>query len=258
VTTLANPNLTALSGETGTFLAGGEIPIPVASGLGTVAIEYKQYGVSLAYTPTVLADGRISLRVRPEVSQLSYDTAVTFSGTRIPGITTRRTETTVELGSGQSFMIAGLLQNLHNNNFSKTPGISDLPVLGALFRSNAFQRSETELVIIITPYLVKPVNANDIKLPTDGYETPSDFDRVLLGTVAKGKSGGDRPKPTMATPPAPPPSIGALAPAPVVPTQAPAPAGDNSRRAPMPTPSATEPKKTKGKSGAAAPGFSLN
>lgn len=258
VTTLANPNLTALSGETGTFLAGGEIPIPVASGLGTVAIEYKQYGVSLAYTPTVLADGRISLRVRPEVSQLSYDTAVTFSGTRIPGITTRRTETTVELGSGQSFMIAGLLQNLHNNNFSKTPGISDLPVLGALFRSNAFQRSETELVIIITPYLVKPVNANDIKLPTDGYETPSDFDRVLLGTVAKGKSGSDRPKPTMATPPAPPPSIGALAPAPIVPTQAPAPAGDNSRRAPVPTPSATEPKKTKGKSGAAAPGFSLN
>lgn len=256
VTTLANPNLTALSGETGTFLAGGEIPIPVASGLGTVAIEFKQYGVSLAYTPTVLADGRISLRVRPEVSQLSYDNAVTFSGTRIPGITTRRTETTVELGSGQSFMIAGLLQNLHNNNFNKTPGISDLPVLGALFRSNAFQRSETELVIIITPYLVKPVNANDIKLPTDGYQAPSDFDRVLFGTVAKGQSGGDRPKPTMAAPSAPPPSIGAVAPAPVLPVQAPPSKGVQA--ATLPPVAATDRKKTKGKSGAAVPGFSLN
>jgi pilus assembly protein CpaC len=253
VTTLANPNLTALSGETGTFLAGGEVPIPIASGLGTVSIEYKQYGVSLAYTPTVLADGRISLRVRPEVSQLTYDNAVTFAGTRVPGLTTRRTETTVELGSGQSFMIAGLLQNNHNNSFSKTPGISDLPVLGALFRSNGFQRNETELVIIITPYLVKPVNANDIVLPTDGYQTPSDVERVLLGTLAKGQSGKDRPKPTMATPSAPPPTIGALAPAPVLPTS-----GSVVPVSPAATPAATDRKKTNGKSGAAAPGFSLN
>jgi pilus assembly protein CpaC len=166
VTTLANPNLTALSGETGTFLAGGEIPIPISQGLGAVSVEYKQYGVSLAYTPTVLADGRISLRVRPEVSQLSAAGSVTLNGTVIPGLTTRRAETTVELGSGQSFMIAGLLQNDHQNSIDKAPGLGDVPILGAMFRSNAFQRNETELVIVITPYLVKPVNANDIVLPS--------------------------------------------------------------------------------------------
>jgi pilus assembly protein CpaC len=201
VTTLANPNLTALSGETGTFLAGGEIPIPVAQGLGTVSIEYKQYGVSLAYTPTVLSDGRISLRVRPEVSQLDYSNAITLNGAQVPGLTTRRAETTVELGSGQSFMIGGLIQNFHNNNFEKTPGVGDVPILGALFRSNAFQRNETELVIVITPYLVKPVNnIADIKMPTDGYQAPTDLGRLLLGQVESGKSGLQRPVPTMAAP----------------------------------------------------------
>ena len=198
VTTLANPNLTALSGETGTFLAGGEIPIPVSQGLGAVSVEYKQYGVSLAYTPTVLADGRISLRVRPEVSQLSSAGAVTIAGTTIPALTTRRAETTVELGSGQSFMIGGLLQNDHLNSIDKAPGLGDVPVLGALFRSNEFQRHETELVIIITPYLVKPVNANEIVMPTDGYKAPTDIDRILLGKLGGGTTGGDRPKPTMA------------------------------------------------------------
>ena len=213
VTTLANPNLTALSGETGTFLAGGEIPIPVSQGLGAVSVEYKQYGVSLSYTPTVLADGRISLRVRPEVSQLSTQGAVTISGTTIPALTTRRAETTVELGSGQSFMIAGLLQNDHNNSINKAPGLGDVPILGALFRSNAFQRNETELVIVITPYLVKPVNANDIVLPTDGYKAPTDLGRVLMGQLSGGTTGGDRPKPSMAPPPAAQPAFGAATPA---------------------------------------------
>ena len=211
VTTLANPNLTALSGETGTFLAGGEVPIPLAQALGTVSVEYKQYGISLAYTPTVLSDGRISLRVRPEVSQLDYSNAVTLSGTRVPGLTTRRTETTVELGSGQSMMISGLLSNSHNNSYDKTPGLSNLPIIGALFRSNAFQRNETELVIVITPYLVKPVNnASDIALPTDGARAPTDLDRVLLGTLSA-SGGGKRPVPTVAPASYAQPSVGAAA-----------------------------------------------
>ena len=197
VTTLANPNLTALSGETGTFLAGGEIPIPLAQALGTISVEYKQYGVSLAYTPTVLSDGRISLRVRPEVSQLDYSNAISLSGTRVPGLTTRRAETTIELGSGQSMMIGGLLQNSQNNSVNKTPFLGDIPILGALFRSNSFQRNETELVIIITPYLVKPVNdTRDVALPTDGYRTPGDAERILLGNVSNGVSGAQRPVPS--------------------------------------------------------------
>jgi len=268
VTTLANPNLTALSGETGTFLAGGEIPIPVAQSLGQISIEYKQYGVSLAYTPTVLADGRISLRVRPEVSQLSSAGAVTLSGTTIPALTTRRAETTVELGSGQSFMIGGLLQNDHLNTIDKAPGLGDVPVLGALFRSNEFQRHETELVIIITPYLVKPVNANEIVLPTDGYKAPTDIDRILLGKLGGGTTGGDRPKPTMAPPtnaapafgdagPTPgtaAPVLGAAAPMLPVPTpdQAPFRREVSDQKAPPP-----EQKAKKGKA-IAAPGFSSN
>lgn len=214
VSTLANPNLTALSGETGTFLAGGEIPIPVSQGLGAVSIEYKQYGISLSYTPTVLSDGRISLRVRPEVSQLTSAGAVQLNGTTIPALSTRRAETTVELGSGQSFMIAGLLQNNHNNSIDQAPGLGDVPVLGALFRSNSFQRNETELVIVITPYLVKPVNANDIVLPTDGYKAPSDLGRVFLGNLGGGTSGGSRPKPSVAPPTNAMPSIGGAAPLP--------------------------------------------
>ena len=252
VTSLANPNLTALSGETGTFLAGGEIPIPISQGLGAVTIEYKQFGVSLAYTPTVMSDGRISLRVRPEVSQLDYSNAVPIGTTRVPALTTRRAETTVELGSGQSFMIAGLMANTHNNSFEKTPGISDVPVLGALFRSNAFQRSETELVIIITPYLVKPVNGNDIALPTDGYKAPTDLQRVLLGQLTDGQSGGQRPVPTMQVGPAPAPAIGAAAaprPNQPLPTQIVRPSEAIDRKA----------KKSADRKGAApAPGFSIN
>ncbi|MFA6115853.1 MAG: type II and III secretion system protein family protein [Sphingomonas sp.] len=254
VSTLANPNLTALSGETGTFLAGGEVPIPVSQGLGSVTVEYKQYGVSLAYTPTVLADGRISLRVRPEVSQLDYSNAVAIGSSRVPGLTTRRAETTVELGSGQSFMIGGLLQNSHNNSFEKTPGAGDVPILGALFRSNAFQRNETELVIIITPYLVKPVNANEIVLPTDGYKAPTDLDRVLLGQLGGGINGGDRPKPSMAPPVGAGPSFGAAAPIPVLPAPAP-----QQRREDQVTKNAPPEAKSKSKKGAsAAPGFSFN
>lgn len=188
VTTLAEPNLTALSGETASFLAGGEFPIPVSSGLGAVTIEYKQYGVSLAFTPIVLADGRISMRVRPEVSELSDAGAVTLNGFTVPALTTRRAETTVELGSGQSFMLAGLLQNSNNNSIEKAPFLGDLPILGALFRSTKYQRQETELVIIVTPYLVKP-SSDRLALPTDGYRAPSDPEQVLEGQTFKGVSG---------------------------------------------------------------------
>ena len=198
VTMLAEPNLTALSGETASFLAGGEFPIPISQTLGQVTVEYKQFGVSLAFTPTVLADGRISMRVRPEVSQLSTEGAVTLNGFTIPAITTRRTETTVELGSGQSFMIGGLMQNNNSNSIDKAPGLGDVPVLGALFRSNGYRRSQTELMIIVTPYLVKPVNANQIALPTDGLRNPSDLRTFLLGQDFSGRSGGQRPKPSQA------------------------------------------------------------
>lgn len=212
VSTLANPNLTALSGETATFLAGGEIPIPLSSGFGAVSVEYKQYGVSLSYTPTVLSDGRISLRVRPEVSQITSMGAVSINGTSIPALTTRRAETTLELGSGQSMMIGGLLSNSRDNSIEKTPWLGDLPLIGSLFRSNAFKRNETELVIIITPYLVKPVNSpSDIALPTDGQRSPNDAERVLLGRVAAGSSA-PRPVPTLAPPSQGQPMAGALAP----------------------------------------------
>ena len=186
VTTLAEPNLTALSGETASFLAGGEFPIPVSQSLGAVTIEYKQYGVGLAFTPVVLGDGRISMRVRPEVSQLSDAGSVTLNGYVVPALTTRRAETTVELGSGQSFMIAGLLQNSSNNSINKAPFLGDLPVLGALFRSTKYQKQETELVVIVTPYLVRPVSGQ-LATPTDGYRAPDDIQRTFLGQTYMGK-----------------------------------------------------------------------
>ena len=219
VSTLAQPNLTALSGETADFLAGGEYPIPSSQGLGTTSIEYKKFGVSLSYTPTVLANGRISLRVRPEVSELSSQGAVTLNGFQVPALTIRRAETTIELGSGQSFMIAGLMSNNSQSTVQKTPGAGDIPILGALFKSTNFQKGQTELVIVVTPYLVNPVNANDIKLPTDGLETANMGEQLLLNQMNGGKSGGDRPKPSMVPSGATSPKVGAAdeTPAPATP-----------------------------------------
>ena len=142
VTTLAEPTLVALSGETATFLAGGEFPIPISQSLGTVTIEYKQYGVGLAFTPIVLEDGRISMRVRPEVSELSTIGSIRLNGFEVPALTVRRAETTVELGSGQSFMIAGLLRNHNTNSIDRAPFLGNIPILGALFRSTRYQREE--------------------------------------------------------------------------------------------------------------------
>jgi pilus assembly protein CpaC len=180
VTTLAEPNLTALSGETASFLAGGEFPIPVSQSLGSISIEYKQYGVGLAFTPIVLADGRISMRVRPEVSELSSEGSIKLNNFDVPALVTRRAETTVELGSGQSFMLAGLIRNNTTNNIDKAPFLGDLPILGSLFRSTSFRRQETELVIIVTPYLVRPVSGR-LALPTDGYRAPTDAVRNWEG-----------------------------------------------------------------------------
>ncbi|HEX4738853.1 MAG TPA: type II and III secretion system protein family protein [Allosphingosinicella sp.] len=207
--TLAEPTLTALSGETASFLAGGEFPIATTNGLSGTSIEYKQYGVSLAFTPTVLEGGRIAMRVRPEVSQLSDQGAIVLSGIKIPALTTRRTETTVELGSGQSFMIAGLLNNSSANTTNKAPFLGSLPIIGALFKSNSFQRNETELVIVVTPYLVHPVNANDIALPTDGYRAPGTLERVLTNT-AEHRTGETRPKPSVAPAQQSAPSVGSV------------------------------------------------
>ena len=159
---LAEPNLTAMSGETASFLVGGEFPIPVAQQNNQVTIEFKQYGVSLAFVPTVLSGGRINMKVRPEVSALTTQGAVSLgignSSIQVPALTVRRAETTVELASGQSFAIAGLLQDNTTLTGNALPGIGELPILGALFRSDSFQRNETELVIVITPYLVSGVS----------------------------------------------------------------------------------------------------
>ncbi len=212
VSTLAQPNLTALSGETADFLAGGEFPIPLSQGLGSTSIEYKKFGVSLSYTPTVLANGRISLRVRPEVSELSSEGAIVLNGFSIPALTVRRTETTVELGSGQSFMIAGLMKNSTQNAIKKLPGAGDLPILGSLFRSTSFQRGETELVIIVTPYLVNPVDAKDIRLPTDGYQAPNELQRLLGNQDSDSKSGTLPPHPSLAPQAPSTPAVGAAEP----------------------------------------------
>ena len=208
VTTLAEPNLTALSGETAEFLAGGEFPIPLSQGLGSTTVEYKKYGVSLAYTPTVLANGRISIRVRPEVSELSSQGAVTLNSFIIPALTVRRAETTVELGSGQSFMIAGLLSNNAQNTVQKLPGAGDLPIIGALFKSTNFQKGQTELVIVVTPYLVNPVDDSEVHLPTDGYQTPDQLQQWLLNRDNSGVTGGTRPMPHAAEAPPTNPVLG--------------------------------------------------
>ena len=212
VSILAEPNLTALSGETASFLAGGEFPVPVSQALGSVTIEYKQYGVGLAFTPIVLGDGRISMRVRPEVSELSNENAVTLNGFTVPALTTRRAETTVELGSGQSMMIGGLLRNTATNNVDKAPFLGDLPILGSLFRSTQFRRNETELVVIVTPYLVRPVSTQ-LATPVDGYRVPNDLQRDFGGQSYSGVSGSRQPT-AISAPAVPAPAGGGAAPAP--------------------------------------------
>ena len=183
-TILAEPNLIAMSGETASFLAGGEIPLIVPQGgnNGTVTIQYKQVGVSLAFTPTIIGD-RINLRVAPEVSEISAVGSISVpvaGGTiTVPGIRTRKAATTIELGSGQSFAVAGLLQANSLQDINKFPWLGDVPVLGSLFKSDAYRREETELVIIITPYFVEPVS-NKLQTPLSGRVPPTDVDRLVM------------------------------------------------------------------------------
>lgn len=203
--TLAEPNLIAVSGETAKFLAGGEFP--VASGRdtsGNISITFKQFGVGLSFTPVVLGPGRISLQLSTEVSQLSSTGALTATTTStatctnassspsdcttqatttIPALTVRRAETTVELPSGGSFAIAGLMQHNTTQNINGVPGLKDLPVLGALFRSREFQNDETELVVMVTAYLVKPVAPGNLASPTDGFVNPSEAEALLLNKL---------------------------------------------------------------------------
>lgn len=204
--TLAQPNLTALSGETASFLAGGEYPYTVSNGTQGNSIEFKQYGVQLAFTPTVLSDGRISLRVRPTVSSLDFSI-----NANVPALKSRTAETTVELGSGQAFMIAGLLNNETSNGINKVPGLGNIPILGSLFKSRQFQRSETELVIVVTPYLVKPMNASQVSLPTDGFRSANVGQGLFLQQSSDGVSGARPSQPTRA--PGSPAPITAPAPA---------------------------------------------
>jgi pilus assembly protein CpaC len=167
LTVLAEPNITAVTGETASFLAGGEIPVPVPVTNEQVGIEYKQYGVSLLFTPRLLPTGRISMRVRPEVSSLSSAGMVNIANLQVPALQVRRADTTVEVGSGQTFAIAGLFQRNASQDIEKVPVVGDVPILGDLFRSKRFQRNETELVILITPYLVEPVEERSLKTPLD-------------------------------------------------------------------------------------------
>lgn len=190
---LAEPDLVALSGDTASFLAGGEFPVPeVQSSTGTlptVTVDFKQFGVSLSFTPTVIDGDLINLVVSPEVSQVDTSNAVVVDGFSIPGISTRRAHTTVELRDGQSFAIAGLLQSNITDQVRQLPGLGEIPVLGALFRDTTFQNQETELVIIVTPSLIKPAPAGSLAAPTDTFIPPATADLFFKGEVEEPGSG---------------------------------------------------------------------
>jgi pilus assembly protein CpaC len=188
---LAKPTLLARSGQAASFLAGGEVPIPIAQGgaFGSITIEFKEFGVGVQFAPTVLSADRIYLEVSPEVSQPDYTLATISGGALIPGFITRKASTSVELGDGQSFAIAGLLSDQVNSAIEKYPLFGDIPVLGTLFRSVSFQRNETELVMIVTPRIVKPLPAGQVHLPTDAYVAPNDFELYLLGALESQREG---------------------------------------------------------------------
>lgn len=190
VRTLAEPNLTAISGESASFLAGGEFPVPTGytcdppgSRNCTLQVTFKQFGIALNFTPVVLSEGRISLRVKTEVSELSTDSAVQLSGTSIPSIKTRRAETTLEIPSGGSMAMAGLIQEQTKQAISGMPGVAQLPVLGTLFRSRDYVNRNSELVVLVTPYVVRAVAQKDLSRPDDGFTNASDPQANLLGTV---------------------------------------------------------------------------
>jgi pilus assembly protein CpaC len=190
---LAEPSVTAISGENAKFTAGGELPVPTSqtcsAGACTLGMSFKQYGVTLNFTPVVLAEGRILLRVATEVTEIDPTTSINFSNTsasasvNVPAFRTRKNETSVELPSGGSIVSAGLIQSNSRAVINGVPGIMNLPILGTLFRSRDYQRNETELMIIVTPYIVKPVNGADLAKPSDGFTDATDPQGLLLGRV---------------------------------------------------------------------------
>jgi pilus assembly protein CpaC len=181
---LAEPNLTALSGEKASFLAGGEIPIPVSDRDGDITLQFKEYGVRLNFTPTVLDNGTINLKLEPEVSQVDENTTIRTPNTEIPAFITRRASTTIEVRDGQSFAMAGLLQSITTKNQDQLPWLGQLPVLGALFRSSSFQEEETDLVIIVTPHLVRPAKPGQpLRTPLDNAKPSNDAEFFLLGNL---------------------------------------------------------------------------
>lgn len=179
---LAEPNLVALSGDTASFLAGGQFPVPQAGSLGTVSFTYQPYGVGLSFTPTVLRDGLINLVIKPEVSEIDTAHTVTVAGTSVPGLITRKASTTLELRDGQSFMLGGLLQNTSQTAQDQLPWAGDVPVLGSLFRSAQYQKNETDLVIVVTPHIVRPMSpVNVAHTPLDNTLPGNDIDFFLMG-----------------------------------------------------------------------------
>ncbi len=190
IRTLAEPNLTAVSGEAAKFLAGGEYPIPTVDSTGSITVTFKEFGIGVAFTPIVLSEGRISLKIETEVSELSTDGAVTLNNLVIPALKKRQARSTVELPSGGSLALAGLISDNVKQNIDGFPGLKDLPILGTLFRSKDFIKQETELVIIVTPYLVRPTSRQNLSLPSDGLAEASDLRGNLLGHLNRvyGKS----------------------------------------------------------------------
>jgi pilus assembly protein CpaC len=217
VTTLAEPTLIALSGETASFLAGGEFPVPTVQNVGAgggggnaaaYTVQWKPFGVSLAFTPTVLADGVINLVVAPEVSSIDPSASIVINNLSIPGLQTRRAKTVVELHDGESFALAGLIRKDFQDTVRQIPLLGSIPIIGALFRSTGFQHEQTELVIIVTPRLVRPVPAGSLKLPTDRVGPPNEADLLLNGRTDTGVPPAARPFVTPVPPPPPPPPSG--------------------------------------------------
>jgi pilus assembly protein CpaC len=188
---LAEPTLVALSGQTASFLAGGEFPIPEVDDEGNIGVAFRQFGVELAFTPTVLSPNKISMKVVPAVSELDPNTSARIGTTEVPGLTVRKVATIVELGDGESFAIAGLLKETATETVKKYPLLGDIPILGTLFKSQSFLNQETELVILVTPRLIKPINAAEQSLPTDFYVEPDDAEFYLWGIL--GQSHEDIP-----------------------------------------------------------------
>ncbi len=198
---LAEPNLVARSGQKASFLAGGEFPIPVASDNGAITIEFKKYGVSLEFTPTVLSDGLIGLDITPEVSAIDQTNSYNIGNISVPGFIVRRAQTSVDLKSGQSFMIAGLLQTFNDINIERTPGIGKAPIIGNLLSSKSYQKRETDLVIIVTPHLVRPIDpSKNVATPLDGTSAPSNvelfagnIDEIKVSDIKRGQGKGNIP-----------------------------------------------------------------